>query len=44
MMKKAYRSPSIQVIPLASQFSFCEYAVSAYKEAGTTTIGDVDEN
>ena len=38
-MKKAYQPPTIQVIPLASQFSFCDYAVSGYKDGGTQSVG-----
>ena len=38
-MKKTYQSPAIQVIPLASQFSFCDYAVSGYKDGGSQTVG-----
>ena len=39
IMKKTYQSPAIQVIPLASQFSFCDYAVSGYKDGGSQSVG-----
>ena len=45
MMKKIYNKPTLSIVLLKSDIHLLvdSYQVSNYKEGGTTTVGDDDE-